>query len=297
MKQIIKPVLRYYGSKHKSFNQIAPFIPKHQVYVEPFGGSASVLLNKHPSRLEVYNDLDIDLYRLFRVLGAHPLSYRLQQEVKATDWNKKNWEQAFDESSDLLTSSLNTLIRSWMSFSPMGTTYGRTGYRTGLYVASNQSSHSSSQTNHTTGHPAIWEKLPERIALVTKRLNQTPAPIVALNSDGLSVLDEYDDPNTLFYIDPPYVHSTRGSESGYRHEMELEQHAELLDRLSSVKGAVMLSGYPSALYKLLLKDWTVHEFSACASGRAGGMLRTECLWLNQRCLQLQAQTSLFALPG
>nr|AGL03988.1 putative N6 adenine-specific DNA methyltransferase [uncultured virus] len=44
---------------------ILKLIPKHEVYVEVFGGSAKVLLNKPPSKIEIYNDYDKKLLSKF----------------------------------------------------------------------------------------------------------------------------------------------------------------------------------------------------------------------------------------
>ena len=83
------------------------------------------------------------------------------------------------------------------------------------------------------------------------------------NDDALAVLKRYDTPKTLFYVDPPYLHSTRMKDAlrkGYKYEMDDEQHVQLASVLHTLKGMVMLSGHPSPLYKELYPGWRCFEF-------------------------------------
>jgi DNA adenine methylase len=77
--------------------------------------------------------------------------------------------------------------------------------------------------------------------------------------------------------------------------MSDEQHRELAARLQLVKGMVVLSGYPSALYDELYAGWHRVEKPALADGARP---RTEVLWLNasaQAGLEAQrAQGGLFS---
>lgn len=94
-------------------------------------------------------------------------------------------------------------------------------------------------------------------------------------------LAKYDGPDTLFYVDPPYVRSTRDDRSkGYAHEMSDMDHRRLAWLLHRLKGRVVLSGYPCRLYDELYGDWSRHEKETQANGRTGGVPRTEVLWLN-----------------
>jgi DNA adenine methylase len=80
----------------------------------------------------------------------------------------------------------------------------------------------------------------------------------------------------LVYSDPPYLQHTRSSARRYRHDYEEADHLELLARLKALPCAVILSGYPSALYDEHLSDWRTLELQVM--NQAG--VRTEKLWFN-----------------
>jgi DNA adenine methylase len=80
----------------------------------------------------------------------------------------------------------------------------------------------------------------------------------------------------LLYCDPPYLLDTRTSGRRYRYDYEEQDHLDLLALLKAVPGAVILSGYPSALYDEQLAEWRTLELQVM--NQAG--VRTEKLWFN-----------------
>jgi DNA adenine methylase len=106
--------------------------------------------------------------------------------------------------------------------------------------------------------------------------------VVILNDDALVVIRREDTQNTLFYLDPPYLHDTRVTTADYAHEMTTDQHRELLATIKECKGKVMLSGYPNDLYERELAGWK-HEDTIIdnkASSVKEKPKKTERIWMN-----------------
>jgi DNA adenine methylase len=100
--------------------------------------------------------------------------------------------------------------------------------------------------------------------------------VVIENREACEVMLAHDGPETLHYVDPPYVPETRDKGSDYRHEMTEDDHRKLAAVLESLTGAVVLSGYRCGLYDELFAGWKLVERRAFADGARE---RVECLWL------------------
>jgi hypothetical protein len=58
----------WYGGKFSHLDWLLPLLPPCHHYCEPFAGSGAVLLNRDPSPVETFNDLDGEVVNFFRVL-------------------------------------------------------------------------------------------------------------------------------------------------------------------------------------------------------------------------------------
>ncbi|MFV2944263.1 DNA adenine methylase [Pseudomonas japonica] len=265
------PVIRYHGGKFRLATWVIEHFPPHQLYVEPFGGAAGVLIQKPRAYGEVYNDLDGDIVNLFRVLQSADTRTALTEQLILTPYARDEFALAWTPAEDPVERARRTIIRAQMGFGSAGASKGTTGFRIDC------------SRQYGTAQQ-LWARYPDQLAAVGQRL----AGVLIENRPAVEVMLGHDTPSTLHYVDPPYLHDTRvrGAQSGryYRHEMTNEQHAELLQTLGLLKGMVVLSGYPSELYADHLTGWTQNSTQARISAGRGGSTRTECLWLNPACM-------------
>jgi DNA adenine methylase len=127
---------------------------------------------------------------------------------------------------------------------------------------------------------SAWMNVVEGLPAVAARLKR----VVILNQDALNVIRSQDGPQTLYYLDPPYLRETRTSTDVYAYEMTEDDHRRLLEMINKVQGFVMLSGYSSDLYAEMLPfpRWHRVEFDLPNNAAGGSSKRrqTECLWTN-----------------
>jgi DNA adenine methylase len=263
-----RPVLRYFGGKWMTAPWIISHFPAHRVYVEPFGGAASVLMRKPRAHTEVYNDLSSDAVHLFRILRDPETRERLREACALTLFSREEYELAYEPTEEPLERARRMVVRSFMglgadSVNPLI----RTGFR---YNTRGAGSSAASD----------WRNWPTAIAAIGERLRG----VIVEHRPAAQVIPQFDGPTTLIYADPPYLPSTRiaykASRGNYEHEMTEADHVALAEVLHEATGMVVLSGYPSPLYEELYADWERREKPANTNY---GTSRTEVLWLNPAC--------------
>ena len=281
----VRPALRYHGGKWLLATWIISHFPPHRVYVEPFGGAASVLMQKPRSYGEVYNDLDGEIVNLFRVLRDGGSACELKNLLELTPFARDEYRASFVESTQPIEQARRTVIRSFMGF---GSNSLNRAIQSGFRSNSNRS-------GTTPAHD--WVNWPERIGEYVERLRG----VVIENKNAADVIQQHDSAETLIYADPPYCHDTRMTVNqhgahGYAHEMTDEDHRALAGVLRDVAGMVVLSGYACPLYDdELYLCWKRVERPALADG---ALPRVEILWLNPACAEAlemsQSQSRMFA---
>lgn len=256
----------YPGSKTKMMKHVVKLLPNHDHYVSVFGGSAADILFKPPSRLETYNDIDAQLHNLFtvalngkgdalreRMANTHPRSRRVFLEAleivkqPITDHVLSAWaflvltHQAF-----CLCHPQRMIASSWKR---------------------NKKPHS--------GHSMI--RLPTTLDWVRRRMKNVQLD----NLDWSNVIDSYDSPTTVFFLDPPYPPDAVEKQL-YAYIMSIEEHRTMLKKLQAIKGKVVLCGYHTPLYDAMLAHWRHHDFPVHSnlSFRTCRPKRTEVVWMN-----------------
>lgn len=274
----MKPPVPYFGGKMTIGPAIAALLPAHSHYVEPYCGSLAVLLAKPPSAHETVNDLDRTLVTFWRVLRERP--DELERVCAVTPHSRAEYNLAVPlDATDDLELARQVFIK---------LTQGRSGRlkRTGWRHYVNPAGSSASMPGYLAGYV-------DRMAPAVERLQRVSLEC----KPALDVIRKYGtEPDVLLYVDPPYLSSTRANDNAYRVEMRGDDdHRELATALHAARSAVVLSGYPSALYDLeLYAGWDRHTI-ASSTGQGGTWAnRTEVLWSNR---PLGAQPSFFDQTG
>jgi DNA adenine methylase len=271
----------WFGGKGRLAQDVAMYIPRSRVYVEPYGGAASVLLHLSPRPIEVLNDLNNEIITLFRVLQDRDCFAELAHRLTWTPYSLAEFDRALAMRHD---NSLSEVDRAFAFF-----------------VAQNQGFSGKAKTRGDWGRSftsarnmacvcAKWRGRLHNLAFWHDRLTRVQLD----NRDAIEVIAYWDSPDTAFYIDPPYVADARVNRSVFAHEADDEHHVRLVDTLLTISGMAVVSGYASDIYRPLDEaGWTRREIdTAChAAGRGRGspirgdgnalarVGRTEVLWI------------------
>lgn len=259
----------WYGGKYSHLDWLLPLLPVQGVhhYCEPFGGSAAVLLNRPPAPVETYNDIDGEVVNFFRVLREKPRE--LYEALRLTPFSREEFALACATESDDDISDVERARR--------------------FFIRARQSRFALAQTaslgrwahcihtsrNGMAGSVSRWLNSIEGLVDVIERLRRVQIE----NRPAIDVLQLYDSPKTLFYLDPPYPHEARGDAKAYAYEMSEDDHRQLARVVRSLRAKVAISGYRCPLMDELYGDWRRHDAPAKMAHTAKRE-RQECLWTN-----------------
>lgn len=228
-----------------------------------------MLLNKPRAELETYNDLDGGIVNFFRVVRDH--APELTRRLNLSPWSREEFDGALEPSDDQIESARRFYVRLNMSIN--GTMRRTAGCRM------------CKNPDDRRKNNAV---LDDKLLRVAERL----MGVQIEHRDALRVIQSYDTPETLFYVDPPYLLETRKSGNGYTFEADSAWHARMFEALSAVRGMAIVSGYPSTLYAETYEaaGWRREDRQALTQR---GMA-TEFIWISPRIQSLPIQEVLFA---
>ena len=240
MKKEFKSPINWYGGKYYMADRIISLFPEHKIYCEVFGGAGHILFTKSPSDIEVYNDINSDLTAFFSILRDKEKAEQLQIQLELTPYSRtefyncsKNLHNELDDDVERVRKWYTALMQSFSG------SFGSWCHTKSLSRRGMPKPVSGWLGNIDDNMPKAVERL------------QT---VQIENLDYEKLINKYDSKNTLFYLDPPYIHDTRTAKRVYEYEMSNEQHRKLVDILLNIKGKAILSGYDHEIYNTLIEN-------------------------------------------
>lgn len=256
----------WYGGKYSHLDWLLPLLPQATHFCEPFGGSAAVLLNREPSPVETYNDVDSEVVNFFRVLRTQKDA--LIEAIGLTPFSREEFELAISQP----TKNISDVERARRFF------VRARQVRTGLAQTASSGRWANCLLTSRAGMAGAvsrWLGSVEGLSEIVQRLLRVQIE----NAPAIEVIRRYDSKETLFYCDPPYPHASRGDSKAYAYEMTDNEHRQLARVLHHIKGKVAISGYHCDLMEELYSDWR-SIVAPSKYSHSIKQLRTEVLWVN-----------------
>jgi DNA adenine methylase len=241
-------------------------IPEHRIYVEVFGGSGKVLLNKSESEIEVWNDYDRRLANLFHVVVFQFDEF--YEKVRGLVYSRElynRYKKEVREAGRVEVGDVDMAVKTYYvlccMFSGGGSGFMSAGF-------------SYSKKDSIAGR--YWRRLGE-----LERIRERLRNVVIECDDFERVMRRWDGEDVFMYIDPPY-YVERSDE--YYNGFKVEDHERLLRVLKGMKCKWLLSGYANELYDRELVGYNRYEVEAVKHSywkRGEGRPRAvEVLWFN-----------------
>lgn len=227
---ILKPPFGYPGGKSKSVEKILPHLPHSECYVEVFGGSAAVMLSKRPTKLDVYNDRYAGVVAFYQCMRCPAKMAKLMDWLQNTVHAREEWlicRETWENCDDPVERAARWYYMTAYSFGAQGRHFGS----------------DARAPNSVSGK--IFGNM-DRFPAIHSRFKR----VLVENQDCIDCITKFDTPDTVFYLDPPYIATSGGM---YKHEMSHEAHRRLIDKIFDSEGTFVVSGYSNPVYEN--QDW------------------------------------------
>jgi DNA adenine methylase len=209
-----QPIIPWMGGKRRLAKHILPLFPAHTCYVEPCAGGAAILFLKDPSKVEVINDINLDLVTLYRVVQHH-----LEEFIRQFKWaltSRKIYEWLQDTPPETLTDIQRAARFYYLQKLAFGAKVSGQTFGTA-----------------TTSPPRLnLLRLEEDLSQAHLRL----ARVCIEHLPWQRCIEKYDREHTLYYLDPPYWQT-----EGYGVSFELDQYHLMADMMRTIKGKAVVS--------------------------------------------------------
>lgn len=254
----MRPYIKYFGGKGRISNWIISNFPNDYQdlhYHELFFGGGSVFFAKKESKLETISEVDPDIFHAVAFLKNGKF-----KEIRSIEYNEKNFEIAKNNG---FGPAISTIVKFRFSRSGLGKDFAWSDRTRG----------------GKPGDVNAWENYLSSLEQYRDRLKN----VTILNLSYKHTLNEYT--NSFFYMDPPYLPSTRVTKKAYKFDWDSKDHIEFLNLVKDKKNKVLISGYDSDIYNTALSEWYGwHKVEKEVANNSGQNKvknkRVEILWRN-----------------
>lgn len=262
----MRAIFRYPGSKWSIADWIIAHFPEDyekMVYLEPFVGSGAVFFNKAPGSVETINDLDSNIVNLFFVLREQP--DELKRVLSLTPYSREEYDRAFEPCEDPLEKARRYMVKTTQAIGAKLSGSSKCGWR----------NHKQMKIGGTA---CKWGGITDTIDAAAARLRGDTTHLVQIeHMDALRLIERYDHPDVLMYLDPPYLRSSRKSGALYAIEMDMVGQKQLLSLITQSRAKIIISGYENDLYNDTLVGWNK---DSTMSQTTSTKMATETIWMN-----------------
>lgn len=258
--------IRYYGSKGGFYKRIIEHFPttEYETYIEPYGGTYIVGLMSTPAKIEIYNDLEKNVYSLYKVISDKELFVQFKEKCDlvfySEDIRKDCKENLTDDNLSIVDRAFNFFYVNRTSHNGIGGFSMNSHVRRGMSKA-------------VSDFLSSIDRLPE--------LHDRLSRVMVTNMDGIKLINKYNDPKVFIYCDPPYEQSTRTG-ARYKVDMDRKGHELFLDSVIKSKSKILISGYDCELYDVLTENgFKKIQFEVkTIDGNFNKKTKVETLWKN-----------------
>ena len=262
----MRAIFRYPGSKWSIADWIISHFPEgyeKMVYLEPFCGSGAVFFNKNPGAVETVNDMESDIVNLFRVLRERPND--LKRALELTPYSREEYDLSFEPCDEPIEKARRYMVRTTQAIGAKMHNNEKCGWR----------NHKQMKIGGTA---CKWGGITDTIAEAACRLRGDTTHLVQIeHMDAFRLIERYNNPDTLMYLDPPYVIAARKSGKLYNHELDDAGQRRLLELITASRAKIIISGYESELYNEALAGWNK---DVTMTQTTSAKMATETIWMN-----------------
>lgn len=266
----INPPIRYFGGKNNMFNDIVKHFPakgSYDTYIEPFGGSYGIgLKTQEDTPIEIYNDLERNVYSLYKVMNDKELFSEFKEKCDLciySEYLRNEYRLDLRTKGD----ELSLVDRAFRFFYVNRTSHnGIGGFSINNSIRRNMSKSVSDFLSTV-----------DRM----KELHQRLSKLIVTNRNGIELIERYNTENVFIYADPPYLWDTRGS-ARYSCDMDNDTHEDFIKACIGSNAKILISGYDNEMYERLVENGfeKIHFEVKTIDAKRSPKTKVETLWKN-----------------